>query len=84
MFTPLFWKDALERALATAAQSVIVIAGASDSGFGLIDEDMNLKLLAFAAVSGFALSILKAVAASYKNNTDTASFTVDNKELGNV
>lgn len=76
LFTPLFWIDAFERVVATFAEVLL--------GFLLIDATKIVIdwTLAFqvAAIAGFA-ALLKAVAAAAKADTDTASFTVDTKEL---
>jgi len=77
MFTVLFWKDAIERAIATAAQFLVVFGGADGVGFVNVDPTQILTLAGFGALA----SILKSLAAAVTSNTDTASFTVDTKEL---
>lgn len=81
MFTKLFWKDALERAISTAAQFALGVVGLSDEVFGVITQNATLPLIVYAAITGFVLSIIKALAATGLAGTDTASFTVDTKEL---
>lgn len=36
MFTKVFWKEALERAVRTAAQTFVVVAGLSETGVGML------------------------------------------------
>lgn len=77
MFTKLFWKDAIERAISTTAQVFLAVGGVDAMGY----LNINLRVLLLTSVIGGGLSIVKAIAAAYKSNTDTASFTVDTKEL---
>jgi hypothetical protein len=49
MFTKLFWRDAAERSISTAAQSAILAIGQDAAGF---------------AAGGAVLSLLKALAAA--------------------
>ena len=73
LFTKLFWADAFERAVSTAAQSVLLVYGLSEDVFSVIDFDADLKTLAVAAVGGFLLSIVKALAAARVGSKDSAS-----------
>lgn len=71
MFTVKFIRDALERALSTAAQSALLVFGADQ--INAIDADWA-TVGGFAA-GGFALSLLKAVAAARTvGSLDSASF----------
>lgn len=81
MFTKLFWKDAAERSLSTVAQTFLAMVGvlAPMNDFTLLEINYMPVILVSLVAGG--LSLLKAVAASYKAGTDTASLTVDNKEL---
>jgi hypothetical protein len=72
LFTKMFWRDAIERALSTAAQSVIAVTGLEV--VDIISAPLNLKTLGSAAIVGFVLTIIKAVAASYIGDPDSASF----------
>lgn len=70
MFTKLFWKDALERAVSTAAQAAgaaILALGAT----GLVDLDFKMV----GSVAGLAalLSVLKSVAATKLGDKESAS-----------
>jgi hypothetical protein len=91
MFTKLFWQDASERAISTFAQAIIAVVGvlvpaaASNTGADLVSsfgQVMSiLPLIIGIALLAAFLSLLKAITAAYKANTDTASFTVDTKPL---
>lgn len=78
MFTKLFWKDTLERAISTAAQFALAVIGLSENGFGVITQNASLVLIGYAALSGFVLAILKALAALHFTDGNSASLTVDN------
>lgn len=80
MFTPLFWKDTIERAISTAAQAVLLVSGLSEEALGVINQGLTLNLILSAAVGGFSLAVLKALAATQLSKTNSASFTVDAKE----
>lgn len=69
MFHRAFWKDALERALSTAAQSALALLGAD--GFDLLEVDV-LDVLGVSA-GGFVLAILKALVASRVHDPQSAS-----------
>jgi len=60
IFSALFWRDAAERAIATAAQSAVALL--SVDGLGLVEVDWTTT----ASVSGLAalVSVLKSVVAS--------------------
>ncbi len=69
MFTKVFWRDAAERAVATAAQASLAVVGA---------DWFNLLQVDFAAVLGTAaggafLSLLKALAARKIGDQESAS-----------
>lgn len=74
MFTKLFWKDATERALSTAAQFALGVIGLSDAVAGVITQNASWELILSAAATGFILSLLKAIAAAKVGNKDSASF----------
>lgn len=78
MFSKLFWRDASERAISTAAQAVLLAIGASDSVFGFLNQEVNVGLILYAAIGGFTLSILKALAALHITEGNSASLSVDN------
>lgn len=65
MFNKSFWKDALERSVATAAQSVVAVIGV-DAVSAL---DLDYKKLAGIAAGGALLSLLKAVSLSDRHTT---------------
>jgi hypothetical protein len=77
MFTKLFWKDAIERAISTAAQAAILAIGGQ--GASIVDPGW-LVALGFAA-GGFVLSIIKSLAAGAIGSPNSASFVVDTKAL---
>lgn len=59
MFTKQFLKDLLERAIKTAAQTLVLAIGAAQ-GFDLFTADW--RTLGAAAAGGFVLSVLSSVA----------------------
>jgi len=63
MFSAAFWKASSERALKTAAQSLLVALGASTTGPANLFEADWQNLVGF-AVSGAALSILSSLVSS--------------------
>ena len=69
MWTTRFWKDALERALKTFAQTLIALLGVG--GFGIIDAPWFSSL----SVAGLAalLSALSSVASATVGDQRTAS-----------
>lgn len=69
MFTLAFWKDAGERAIATAAQSGLALLGAEGLGVLTVDWTEVASVAALAAV----LAVLKALAASRLGEPGTAS-----------
>jgi hypothetical protein len=59
MFTVTFWRDAIERAIKTAAQALILSAGAG-AGFDLYHFDF--KAAAISVLGGLVLSLLTSIA----------------------
>lgn len=75
LFTKLFWIDTFERTVATAGETFIgVLAG------GLISA-VNWKAGITTIATASVAAVVKAMVAAAKADTDTASFTVDTKEL---
>ena len=70
MFTATFWKLAAERAIKTAAQTLVLSAGAG-AGFDLYSFD--LKAAAIATLGGFVLSILTSIASAPFGTAGTPS-----------
>ena len=68
MFTLSFWKDALERAIKTAAQSAAALIG-----IGATLQDVNWLLVGSASIVGFILSILTSIGSSLVGDNDSAS-----------
>jgi hypothetical protein len=58
MFTSTFWRDVLERAIKTAAQTALVAIGAA-AGFDLFTADF--VTIGGAAAGGFVLSMLTSI-----------------------
>lgn len=85
MYNKIFWKDAAERAISTAAQVMITIvglyipsvslAGTGDFEGGVLFMIATLPYIVLAGLGGAALSILKSLAAAKKNGTDSASLS---------
>jgi hypothetical protein len=61
MFTSSYWRDLLERAIKTAAQTAVIAIGAA-SGFDLFAADF--ATIGGAAASGFVLSVLTSLASA--------------------
>lgn len=79
LYTKVFWADTFERAISTAAQSILLVLGLGSSTFEQIADvnliaNVNLTTLLFAGVGGFLLSIIKALAAAQIGSKDSASF----------
>jgi hypothetical protein len=60
VFTKIFWKDLTERAIATGAESALLVVG----GGALNAFDADWRLVAGAALGGAALAVIKGLAAS--------------------
>jgi len=78
MFTKLFWKDAVERAIKTMAQTLVTLWLTSDAVFNILTVDWA-KALGVAVGAG-VLSVLTSVGSAATSGTDTASLVVDTKE----
>ncbi len=74
MFTVAFWRDAVERALKTAAQAVILGLGLGE-GFNAFDVDWQLAL-GF-AIGGAVLSLLTSVASAPFGDSDGSASLVN-------
>ena len=74
MFTKLFCKDAIERAISTMAQVALALGGVD----GLNMIGLNLKTFLTAVALGGFFSVLKAVAALQLTSGNSASLTVNN------
>lgn len=73
LFTKDFWADAFERAISTGAQSILVGLGLDAGGVLTLNVPTVAAVGTFFA-GGFVLTILKAIAASYVADPDSASF----------
>ncbi len=62
ILTKSFWKDALERALKTAAQAAMLVIGQDVTGFDLFNADFG-NALGF-ALGGFLLSLATSIASA--------------------
>ncbi len=69
MFTLEFWKDALERAIRTAAQALVASWATGMTGV------LDVNWIQAASVAGLAAltSVLMSLAATSRGNSDTAS-----------
>lgn len=72
MFSWNFWKQALERAVKTAAQFMITIVGAEQ--FNLLEADWKAMLATIG--TGAALSLLTSIATSGFGESDSPSAVV--------
>lgn len=70
MFTRAFWKDAAERAVATAAESAVAVLGID--GLGLLDVGWT-EVGSVAGLAGL-VAVLKAIIASRTGDSRSASF----------
>lgn len=79
LYTKLFWKDAAERSLKTAAQTLVTLWLAGEVAFDILTVNWEQAL----GVAGGAalLSLLMSIGSAAKAGTDTASLVVDTKEL---
>lgn len=69
MFTRAFWKDAVERAISTAAQTALALLGAD--GFDLLTVDVADVM--GVSLGALVLSVLKSLVASRVNDPESAS-----------
>ncbi len=72
MFSLAFWRDALERAIKTAAQAPLLALGLSDTG-PVNAFELDWRLGAGFAAGGFTISILSSVASAPLGRSGTAS-----------
>ena len=73
MFTIDFWKDAAERAIKTAAQSVILFWGVGDAMFNAFEMDWQGAL--GIALGGLVISLLTSLVSAPFTTKGTASLT---------
>ena len=78
MFTKLFWKDAVERAIKTMARTLVTLWLTSDAVFNILTVDWTQAI--GVAVGAGVLSVLTSVGSAATSGTDTASLVVDTKE----
>ena len=78
MFTKLFWKDAVERAIKTMAQTLVTLWLTSDAVFNVLTVDWTQAI--GVAVGAGVLSVLTSVGSAATSGTDTASLVVGTKE----
>jgi hypothetical protein len=71
IFSLVFWKDATERAIKSAAQAALGLWAVADQGFDVISVDWRTALVA--AGSGAVLSILTSIISSPLSSDDSAS-----------
>ena len=82
LYTKLFWRDAIERAIKTIAQTLATLFLTSEAVFNILTVDWQ-QALGVAAGAGM-LSVLTSIASAKASGTDTASLVVDTKELPKV
>lgn len=74
MFTKIFWKDASERAISTAAQFLLVLGGADGANFLSLDS----KQVVLLSLAGAFAAVLKAIVALKTTSGNSASLTIEN------
>lgn len=78
MFTKVFWKDAVERAVKTMAQTLLTLWLTSEAVFNILTVDWVQAL--GVALGAAVLSVLTSVASAAKAGTDTASLVNTKKD----
>lgn len=82
MFTTLFWKDAVERAVKTFAQALLALfLVAPNTPLLAFDWPSALGLAATAVVISFLTSIVAGVATNNTKTVSPASFAPDNRGI---
>ena len=81
MFTKLFWKDAVERAVKTFAQTFLAVVGVAAPASGTDLLNVNYLPVILTSLLAAGISIVTSVASAAAAGTDTASLVVDTKEL---
>lgn len=71
LFSPSFWRQALERAVKTGAQSAVLVIGQDALGFDVFSASWS-DVFGF-AVGGAALSVLTSLASVKVGPSDTPS-----------
>ena len=71
IFSLVFWKDAFERAIKTAAQAALGLWAVADQGFEVLSVDWRTALVA--AGSGALLSVLTSIISAPLSSDETAS-----------
>lgn len=77
MFSKLFLKDMVERAISTGAQTLLIALGGQSAD--KVTDGYMVLVVAF--LGGFILSVIKSLAAANLGTSNSASFVVDSKEL---
>lgn len=79
ILTLAFWKDAFERAVSTAAQtlSALLILAIPANALVTFAQIGWVEILQASAISGL-LSVVKSVAATFRGDTQSASFIKSN------
>lgn len=72
-----FWRDALERAIRTAAQAVLALWGTSVTGILDVDWQQAVSVAALAAL----MSVLMSIAATGVGNRNTPAFVREADEI---
>ena len=78
MWTKLFWKDAVERAIKTAAQAAVALM--TSGATGILDVDW-MNILSVSALA-FVTSVLTSLIGSTTGDKGTASFVKLNNQQG--
>lgn len=76
MFTVIFWRDALERAIKTAAQSLVVLFTAVEGFDALAIDTATWKAYSGVALGSAAVSVLTSIASASRTGTASADKTV--------